>query len=425
MNRYCLPLLLALMGSVSVVQAASPTDWPQWRGINRDGLSHDRGLLGEWPADGPPVAWKVDTAGESYSSIAVADGRIITMGNVDGEGRIICLNEKDGATLWSVHPPTETKLYKHGKGDGGRGTPTIDGDLVYAIGGGGDMTCLKAANGEVVWAKHLVSDLGGSVPGWGYSESPLIDGDRIIVTPGGDQGCVAALNKLTGDVVWRSTDVGDKAHYCSAALATIHGVRQIVTFTGGRGSKKDPGDPPRVIGLEADSGKLLWSYEKSANRTANVSTPIVHGDTVFSASAYGTGGGLCRINRTDNGFESEPVYFENKMQNHHGGMVLVDGYLYGTGSNTLICLDIASGSIAWQDRSAGKGSVTYADGHIYVYGEKNQVALVEANPKEYVEKGRFDVPRGEWPTWAHPVVANGRLYLRDMTSLTCYDLSRN
>ncbi|MHC4876572.1 MAG: PQQ-binding-like beta-propeller repeat protein [Planctomycetota bacterium] len=423
MQRFSLPLLIALLGSVSVALAASPTDWPQWRGVARDGLSRDKGLLAEWPADGPQVAWKVDTIGDGYSSIVVADGRIITMGNVDGEGRVICLNEKDGSTLWSVHPPTEKKLYKHGKGDGGRGTPTIDGEFVYAIGGGGDVTCLQVADGKVVWSKHLVDDLGGKVPGWGYSESPLIDGDNVIVTPGEAGGTVAALNKRTGEVVWQSTDLTDKAHYCSAALATIHGVRQIITFTGGRGSKRNPGDPPRVVGLEADTGKLLWSYEKSANRTANVSTPIIHGDTVFSASAYGTGGGLCRIRKSDSGFEAEPVYFENKMQNHHGGMVLVDGYLYGTGSNTLICLDIKSGEIAWQDRSAGKGSVAYADGHIYLYGEKNQVALVEANPDEYVEKGRFDVPKSEWPTWAHPVVANGKFYLRDMNSLTCYDVS--
>ena len=423
MQRLSLPLVIALLGSVSVAFAASPTDWPQWRGVNRDGRSLDKGLLTQWPAEGPAVAWKVDSIGDGYSSIVVADGRIITLGNVDGEGRIICLNEKDGSTLWSVHPPTEKKLYTHGKGDGGRGTPTIDGDLVYAIGGGGDVTCLQAADGKVVWSKHLVDDLGGKVPGWGYSESPLIDGDNVIVTPGESGGAVAALNKKTGEVVWRSTDVTDKAHYCSAALATIHGVRQIVTFTGGRGSKRDPGDPPRVIGLEADTGKLLWSYEKSANRTANVATPIVHGNTVFSSSAYGTGGGLCRINKIDNGFEAEPVYFENKLQNHHGGMILVDAFLYSMGGGSLICMNIETGKIAWQDRSVGKGSIAYADGHLYCYGEKNQVGLVQANPIEYVEKGRFDVPKGEWPTWAHPIVANGKFYLRDMNNLTCYDVS--
>lgn len=429
MPRTSQPLLVALafhvalFSSSSMLPAGSPTDWPQWRGINRDGLSRESGLLTEWPAEGPAVAWKVDTVGEGYSSIAVADGRIFTLGNVDGEGRIICLDERDGSTLWSVHPPAETRLYRHGKGNGARGTPTVDKDLVFAIGGGGDLTCLRADTGEVVWSKHLVTDLGGKVPGWGYSESPLIDGDRVIVTPGESQGTLAALDRSTGAVVWRSTDLQDKAHYCSAALATIHGVRQIITFTGGRGSRRSPGDPPRLVGVDAETGKLLWSYEKSANRTANVSTPVIHKDTVFSASAYGTGGGLCRIRKTDDGFEAEPVYFEKSFQNHHGGMVLVDGYLYGTGSRSLICMNIETGEIAWQNRSVGKGSITCADGHLYCYGEKNLVGLVEVNPKEYVEKGRFDVPQGEWPTWAHPVVANGKLYLRDMNHLTCYDVS--
>lgn len=417
-------LVVAVLAACNNLFAASPGDWPQWRGPNSDGISRDTGLLTEWPEGGPPVAWQVATIGQGYSSLAVVDGRIFTQGNIDGEGRILCLKESDGSVIWSVHPPGETKLYKHGKGDGGRGTATVDNGLVYVEGGGGDLTCLKADTGEVVWSKHLKEDLGGSVPGWGFSESPLIDGDKVIVTPGGRDGAVVALNKLTGETIWRSADVGDKAHYCSAIAVESHGVRQIITFTGGLGSKRDPGAPPRVIGLDAETGDLLWSYDKSANRTANVSTPLFHNNAVFSASAYGTGGGLARLTKTDDGFVATPDYFETKIQNHHGGMVLVDGYIYGTGSNSLICMNFETGEIVWQNRSAGKGAVTYADGHIYLYGEKNKVALVEANPKEYIEKGFFEVDKGEFPTWAHPVVANGRLYLRDMEKLTAYDIRK-
>lgn len=386
-------------------------------------MSADTGLLTEWPEGGPKVAWTVDNVGEGYASISVAGGRVYTQGNVDGKGVISCLSEKDGSVVWAVTSPAEDREYKHGRGNGGRGTPTVDGDLVYIIGGGGDLTCLKADTGEVVWSKHLIKDFGGGRPGWGYSESPLVDGENLIVTPGGDKGTVVALNKKTGETVWASADVTDKAHYCSAAVVESHGVRQILTFTGGSGNKRKPGDPPRVIGLAADSGELLWSYEKSANRTANVSTPLFANDLVFSASAYGTGGGLAKIAKDGDAFVTEPVYFEKKMQNHHGGMILIDGYIYGTGSNSLICMNFETGEIAWQARAAGKGSIAYADGHLYCYGEKNAVALVEANPNEYVEKGHFTVDKKNFPTWAHPVVANGKLYLRDMDTLTAYQVA--
>lgn len=421
MNRFTSSVVTAILLFVQLY-VASAADWPQWRGAARDGLSTEKGLLSEWPKDGPKVAWTVESLGDGYSSLAVVGGRIYTMGNIDGRGHIICLNEKDGSTIWSVPSPTETKLYKHGKGDGARSTPTVEGELLYVEGGGGDVACLKTSDGSTVWATHLVDDFGGKVPSWGFSESPLIDGDKVIITPGGSDGCVAALNKLTGDVLWRSETVRDKAHYCSALAVDSLGVHQIITFTGGIGSKKDPVAAPRVIGLDAATGDLLWSYENSANRTANVSTPIFADDMVFTASAYGTGGGLAKLSKTGEGFQAKEVYFERSMQNHHGGIVMIDGYMYGFGSGGLICMDFRTGEMMWRDRSVRKGSLTYADGHLYCYGEKNEVALVEATPKGYVEKGRFKVAKGDFPTWAHPVVANGKLYLRDMNKLTCYSV---
>ncbi len=286
------------------------------------------------------------------------------------------------------------------------------------------MTCLDARTGEVIWSLHLVKDLGGRVPGWGYSESPLVDGDHLIVTPGGDQGCLAALDKRTGKVVWRSKDVTDRAHYSSAIVANVDGVRQIIQFTGGGGRRRDPGaSPPRVVGVDAETGRLLWDYTNSANRTANVATPIYQDGYVFTSSAYGTGGGLVRLKRDGEKFAAEEVYFEKSMANHHGGIVLVDGYLYGFGSGGLICMNFKTGEIAWRARSVRKGSLCYADGHLYCLGERNEMALVEANPREYVEKGRFPTPQTDRPSWAHPVVANGRLYIRDQNLLLCYDIS--
>lgn len=428
--------LATLVGRAALGQ--SNVDWPQWRGPLRDGRSIEIGLLKQWPEKGPAVVWQVAHVGEGYSSLAVKGGQLFTQGNIDGQGYVLCLKAEDGSVVWKTHPPKEDSQYKHQKGNGARGTPTLDDDRVYAIGGGGDVTCLKAESGDVIWSTHLVSDLGGSRPGWGFSESPLIDGNLVIVTPGGSEGCVAALDKLTGKVVWRSSDVPDKAHYCSAIVVESHGVRQVIQFTGGGGKKgrgrrnnndTNQGDATeetmltaRVVGLDAQSGKLLWSYFKPANGTANVATPIFHDNRVFASSAYSTGGGAVQLTKTNDGFTADEIYFEKKMANHHGGIVLVDGYLYGFGNGGLICQNFKTGAIEWQARSVSKGSIVYADGHLYCFGEKHEMALVEANPKEYVEKGRFDLEHGEYPSWAHPVVAGGRLYLRDMQKLTSYDI---
>ncbi len=436
--NHCRQLVrLVLMPIVVMSSIANAADWAQWRGPDRTGLSKETGLAQQWPEKGPQTLWKIDHVGQGYSSVVVRGDRLYTQGNIEGQGYVLCLSVENGSLLWKTHPPTETEEYHHGKGNGARGSSTLDGDLLFAIGGGGDLTCLKVDSGEVVWSKHMVKDFGGSRPGWGFSESPLVDGERLIVTPGGSDGCVAALNKRNGNVIWRSKEAPDKAHYCSAIVVESHGVRQILQFTGGSGKKggdrrnnAEPVEPnssentisPRVISLDAETGHLLWSYDHSANPTANVATPIFHGNKVFSSSAYGTGGGLVNLFKKDNGFTAEEVFFDTKMANHHGGIVLVDGFLYGFGNGGLICMNFETGEITWQARSVSKGSLVYADGLLYCYGEKNEMALVVANPKEYIEKGRFEVPIGDQPTWAHPVVANGRLYLRDMQYLTCYDV---
>lgn len=386
-------------------------DWPQWRGPHRTGLSQETGLMQKWPEGGPKVVWKVEKVGKAYATVTIADGRVITQGNLGDEGRIHCFDEETGDLLWSVRPPREKKAFTHGRGDGPRGTPTVDGPYVYCEGGDGSLSCLKAESGDVVWSAHLIEDFGGKRPGWGYSESPLVDGDNLIVTPGGKGGAIVALNKLTGEVIWKSTDVTDPAHYCSAVAADIDGVHQIIQFT-----------RKRVVGVDAQNGRLLWDYENSANGTANVATPIVKGNHVFSSSGYGTGGGLVKVTRKGADFQAEEVYFEKKMANHHGGIVLVGDHMYGF-AKTLICMDFLTGEIVWQNRSVGKGSLCYADGQLYCFSERNKMGLVSANSKEYEENGQFEVPDSGKSSWAHPVVANGRLYLRNQDTLTVYDIS--
>jgi outer membrane protein assembly factor BamB len=297
-------------------------------------------------------------------------------------------------------------------GNGPRGTPTVEGNRVYAEGGTGDVTCFDAESGRTIWHVNLSENLEGGRPGWGYSESPLIEGELVIVTPGGRKGTVAALNKNTGEVVWRSEGVSQGAGYASPVAADIAGTRQIVIF--GQSS---------LFGVTADEGKLLWQYDHANNGTANCATPVVADDRVFASSSYSTGGGLAHVERNGDSLKASEVYFERRMANHHGGIVKVGEYMYGFGNGGLICMNFATGEIAWTGHSVGKGSLVVADGMLFLLGESHEVALAEASPGEYRELGRFSIQQHGKPSWAHPVVANGRMYIRDQESLTAYDVS--
>ncbi|MDB4670801.1 PQQ-binding-like beta-propeller repeat protein [Pirellulaceae bacterium] len=298
--------------------------------------------------------------------------------------------------------------YRNGQGDGPRGTPTVDGDNLYIEGGNGDVTCLDIQTGETKWHVNLMKDFGGGRPGWGYSESPLVEGNRLIVTPGGKQGTLLALNKNTGEKIWQTTEIQEGAHYSSPVAANIQGIRTLIQFA--RGS---------VFGVAAEDGKFLWKYSGANNGTANCATPIVDQNHVFVASAYGTGGGLAKISKEGEQQKADEVYFETKMGNHHGGIVKVGDYLYGFGSG-LICMNFKTGKIAWQDRSVGKGAVCYADGMLYLLSERHEIALAEATPEGYREQGRFKIENHGRPSWAHPIVIDGVMYIRNQQSLTAY-----
>jgi outer membrane protein assembly factor BamB len=296
-------------------------------------------------------------------------------------------------------------------GDGPRSTPTIDGSRVYAEGGLGDVSCLDAATGRTLWHVNLRTQFGGSTPGWGYSESPLVAGDLLIVTPGGKQGTVVALNKLTGEPVWQSRQVTEGAHYSTALLTEIGGIPQVVQFA-----------RESCFGVALDDGRLLWKYSAANNGTANCCTPIVFDDHVFASSAYGTGGGLAKIVTAGSRQAAEEVYFEKRMACHHGGIVKIGDFMYSNAGGALLCMNYLTGQIAWQARSVGKGSLVAADGLLFLLSENHQVALAEATPEEYRERGKFKIESHGRPSWAHPVVAGGRLYLRDQGWLAAYDV---
>jgi len=607
-NVGCL-VVLSLVASIAQAQVPSgPGDWPQWRGPARNGLSTEKGLLREWPAEGPKKLWQIDTVGVGYSSLAIKDGLIVTQGDLDGVEHIICLKVADGSIVWAVQPaPVAAELaakieseikrldkntdgtmdegeclagigpnfntfdladaaadkkqlaaerigrlmkqldtdndgklnlaeagsrlrdlfakidqmtpgidnaalakqrtddafkagdkdadgklsrneasaslsseifgkadqkdpatgkpdnevtreeleayftrneagrdglltieeltpyyeqnyagkdglltvaelrgylggYRNSYGDGPRGTPTIDGKLVYAEGGNGDVTCLELETGKTVWHRNLQRDFGGGRPGWGFCESPLVVGDLVVVTPGGSQGTLAALDKKSGEVVWRSENK-EGAHYASAQIAEIAGVKQIVQF-----ASKD------VFGASLDGGKTLWTYSKANNGTANIATPLIYRDHVYATSAYGVGGGLVKVSQSGSDVVADEVYFDKKLANHHGGVLLIDEHIYGFGNGGLICQNFFTGDTAWQARSVNKGSLTSADGLLFLLGENYQVALAEASPGEYREKGRFTIDNLGRPAWAHPVVAGGKLFIRNQQRLAAYDV---
>ena len=408
-HSFVLTLVLALgLVTVTSSQSGGGADWTQWRGPSRTGVSTDTGLMTPWPPSGPPRVWAVSGLGAGFGSVSVSGDRIFVQGMQRGESVVSSLNRVDGTLVWSRALGRAGNSYE---GPGPRGTPTVDGDRVYVLTEMGDLACLRRHDGSVIWQRNILEDFDGRNPPWLISESPLVDGDHLIVTPGGRNAGMVALDKMSGRTVWVSTELSDQAGYASPVVADVDGVRTVMTLTSQAG-----------VGVRAADGHLMWRYRRVANSTANISTPVFHDNKVFYTSAYGRGGALLALSAKDGEVRADEVYFTRNLQNHHGGVVLVDGYLYGFHNSTLTCVQFATGEVMWRSRSVGKGSLTYADGHLYVLSQSSVVGLVEASPTEYVEKGRFRIPDRGWPSWAHPVVSGGRLYIRNQGTLAAYDL---
>lgn len=404
-------------------QGALPvsTEWPSWRGTDRSGVSSEKGLLQSWPSDGPELLWTGSGFGRGMSSVVVADGKVFTLGQLAGKQCIVCASTS-GDVLWS------TPFAGNGEPNC---TPAYDDGMVYGLGRNGTLACVRASDGEIVWTVDFPSKFGGQMMSqWGFSESPLIDGDRLICTPGGERAMIAALDKKTGKVIWTTPMQNggqrgkDGAGYSSIVISNAGGVKQYVTLVG-RG----------VIGVEAKSGRPLWQYEKVANGTANVPTPIVSGDYVFCSSGYNDGGSaLLQLRKQQNTFSVREVYYyrSNEVQNHHGGMVLIDGHVYmGHGHNKgfPLCMELKTGKVKWGGRLRGEGdgsaAIVAADGQIYFRYEDGKMALVEANPNEYKVNGAFTLPIRNGKSWPHPVVVGGKLYIRCQDQLACFDVKKN
>jgi outer membrane protein assembly factor BamB len=355
MKRLVLPFL-----AVSLVASSRPAaadDWPQWRGPQRNGVSKETGLLKEWPRGGPKLLWEVKDVGNGYSTPSVVSDQIYLMSNRGDEEFVLALNVKDGSTAWSK-PLGKVGINRGPQYPGARSTPTVDGEVLYALGSDGDLACLDTAGGGVRWKKNLKTDFNGQPGNWAYAESPLIDGDVLVCTPGGRQATIVALNKENGEVIWRSAvPGGDQAAYASPIVVEVGGMKEYVQFL-----------QKGVVGVDARTGKFLWRYAKTAQGSlANIATPVFHDNLVFSSTGRG-GGGTARLTADGGGVSASQAYFTRLMANHIGGVVQVGGYLYGTNTLSLVCLEFATGKEKWQDRSVGQGSILYADGSLYVRG---------------------------------------------------------
>jgi outer membrane protein assembly factor BamB len=377
----------------------------------------ETGIKAPWPAEGPKLVWQTDKAGYGYGAVAVKGDRLYLVSSEGTSSEYVqALSAADGTPLWktaigAVGNPMQMPAYP-----GARSTPTVDGSRLYVLGSDGDLACLEADSGKIVWKKSLRGEFGGKPGVWAYSESPLVDGDRVIASPGGPGAAVVAFNKNTGDVVWKgSTSENDTAGYASAVTAGIGGVKQYIQYL----SKG-------LASFEAATGKLLWRYDKTLDTRFGVhaSNPVVSGSYVYSAAA--TGGGVAEVKSQGGSFSAEQVYMERKVPNSLGSSVLIGDYLYGTSGAVLLCIEFKTGRVVWEERCVGAGSIVAVDGKLIVHGENGDVAMVEANPAAYKELGRFTPPnppaRGQAKAWNLPVVAGGRLYLRDLGHLYVYSL---
>lgn len=411
--KYRNPFLIAaaVVLPVCLVQAA---DWPQFRGPNRDDVSTESGLLKEWPSAGPKLVWLNKDAGLGYSGYSIVGDTVYTMGSRDAVEHVIAIDAATGKEKWSAEAGP---LLTNGWGDGPRGTPTVSGGRVYAMSGKGHLSCLNATDGKTVW-KATMEDLGGKVPGWGYTESVLVDGDLVICTPGGAQGTIVALDKNTGKKAWQSTEWTDPAQYASPIGVDHNGARQIIQLT-----------MQHAGAVNAKDGSLLWKVA-FPGKTAVIPTPVFSDGHVFVCAGYGVGGKLIKVGPGNKAEDLNPD-MNASMVNHHGGVVLVNGHVYGySDKGGWTCLDFMTGAVKWQEqRALKKGAIHCADGKLYLLEENTgTVVLIDASPDGWKEHGRFTLtpqttqrnPKGK--IWTHPVVANGRLYLRDQELLFCFDV---
>jgi outer membrane protein assembly factor BamB len=400
---------------------SAPGDWPQWRGPDRDGLSAETGMLRQWPKEGPPLVWKIDTLGRGLSGISIANDRFYTLGDRTRNTSVQCYDLATQKELWATD-------VGEGITDGPRCTPTVDGNRVYVITAAGVIACLDTAGGKIVWQRHMKRDFGGHVQGsYDFCESPLVDGEKLVLTPCGNDATIVALNKETGAVIWKAACPGYSdwgAGYSSLVVSEACGIRQYVTLLG-RG----------LVGVAAKDGKFLWGYHRIANSHTSIPTPIVRGDYVYDVNGYGAGACLVKLVADgDGGIKAQEVWFltSDKFQSTCGQSVIVGDYVYsghGDRDGVPICVELATGKILWKEDKQppghGVAHVVAVDGMIIYRYITHEIALVEATPQGFHLLGVFKVDPGKGAGLAPTAVAGGKLYVRINELLYCYDIAKH
>jgi len=422
MRRMVVGLICACVLSSTLPAGAQENSWPWFRGVDRSGVSKETGLLQEWPAAGPPVVFETKGAGRGYASISIAGGRLFTLGDNlstadDKDEYLTCFSQKDGKQLWKTKTgPAWTSGPESWQSS--RSTPSVDGDRVYCLTPYGLLYCCSVEDGKVIWQKDLKKDFGGDKgDSWGYSESVLIDGDRLICTPGKEKNTMLALDKMTGEKIWGASREGDKgAGHASILITKIGNTKVYVNTTASGG-----------LGVRADDGKLMWTTDVP-QAVAVIPTPIVRGDLVFLCAGYASGGTLLRQVPADDGtVKVEEVYpLNTALKNKHGGIVLVGDYLYGDSDDkgTPFCAEFLTGEVKWKKRGSGKNSAAMiaADNRLYILFADGTLVLAKTDPADYEEVSSFKVGDSERPFWAHPSLVDGKLYIRDQDRIICYDV---
>jgi outer membrane protein assembly factor BamB len=403
-------LLQELQGATLSESETTPTkpgDWPAWRGPLRDGISRETGLLTDWPENGLKVVWQAP-AGTGYSSMAVVNGRLYTMFRHNDEEQVVCLDAYTGQQRWVYGYPTQ---YRNEYGGGPRSTPAVEGDRVYAVGATGLLSCINANTGKKVWDHDLLAEFAAPNLQWGVSFSPLVIFNMVFVMPGGPGGkSLAAFNASDGRLIWQSGD--DPAGYSSPILTSAAGVSQLLCFTG-----------TALVSVKPSTGQILWRFPWETDHRVNATTPLVRGDYVFISSGYGKGCALLKVVAEGNKLEARPVYQTNGLRDHHSGSVLWGEHIYGFDEARLTCLDFRTGQVLWKERGFGQGTLVAADGHLFILSEDGKLAIGEARPDEFRKKAsfKFSVQR----CWTMPVIADGRLFVRDEEKIVCYDLRKS
>jgi outer membrane protein assembly factor BamB len=395
--------------------AQKTNEWPCFHGSDRTNKSSETGFLKEWPQNGPPLVWTISGLGDGYSSISLGGGLLYTAGKYNDQTYLFCY-DLNGKPVWKKPNGKSwtTTLSWATSYTGSRSTPTYDNGILYHLSESGRLTAFDAKTGKEIWTRELTRDFDAEVPEYGYSESVLVDGNNLYVKPGGKNGYQVCLDKNTGKTTWVNTDIPGAMGYNSMVIMEYGGHRQIV------GASSNC-----FYGVDTRTGSLLWKIDFQNQRELNLTDAICYNEYVFITSGYGKGSMLVKLNPSGKGFAAETVWQSDLMDNHHGGVILYNGYLYGSGSNSRgwFCLDFLTGKQVW--RTDGKGSVTYADGMLYMLDERGTMRLVHATPEKYEKKSEFKLPKGgESMYWAHPVVCGGRLYIRHADKLFSYDIGR-